>query len=85
MNQRSAAFDEGFIDGVNSARVCRIDITKIMPDPAQPRKDMDQQKLQNPAGNIKRHGIIQPVTVRPRGESCLIIAGERRWRAAQFP
>lgn len=68
MNQRSAAFDEGFIDGVNSARVCRIDITKIMPDPARPRKDMDQQKLQNPAGNIKRHGIIQPVTVRPRGE-----------------
>jgi len=85
MNQRSAAFDEGFIDGVNSARVCRIDITKIMPNPAQPRKDMDQQKLQNLAENIKRHGIIQPVTVRPRGESYLIIAGERRWRAAQFP
>lgn len=68
MNQRSAAFDEGFIDGVNGSRVCRIDITKIMPNPAQPRKDMDQQKLQNLAGNIKRHGIIQPVTVRPRGE-----------------
>lgn len=84
MNQRSAAFDEGFIDGVNSARVCRIDITKIMPNPAQPRKDMDQQKLQNLAENIKRHGIIQPVTVRPRGESYLIIAGERRWRAAQL-
>lgn len=82
--KRSAALDEGFMDSVNGSRVHQMDITRIIPNPAQPRKDMDQAKLQNLAENIKKNGIIQPITVRPRGDSYLIVAGERRWRAAQM-
>jgi ParB family transcriptional regulator, chromosome partitioning protein len=61
-----------------------IDVDKIEPNEFQPRHDMDDARLDELAQSIKANGIIQPIVVR-RGEKdrYRIIAGERRWRAAQ--
>jgi ParB family chromosome partitioning protein len=50
----------------------------------QPRRDMDPQALEELANSIRTQGIIQPLIVRPAGDQYEIIAGERRWRAAQL-
>jgi ParB family chromosome partitioning protein len=59
-------------------------IEEIYPSPEQPRRRFDEAKLAELAGSIKVHGIITPLVVRPReGGGYYLIAGERRWRAAQ--
>ncbi len=59
-------------------------IEEIYPSPEQPRRRFDEGKLAELADSIKVHGIITPVVVRPRdGGGYYLIAGERRWRAAQ--
>ncbi len=63
-----------------------IPIEKILPNPAQPRRDFDSTGLRELAKSIGEKGVIQPLIVRPDSEiedSFLIVAGERRWRAAQ--
>ena len=56
----------------------------IVPQRGQPRQHFDPQKLDELAQSIKEHGLLEPIVVRRRGESQFeIIAGERRWRAAQ--
>ncbi len=63
--------------------VTEVDISKIKPNPNQPRKNFDEEALNDLAASIKVHGIIQPIVVnKERDGSYLIIAGERRWRAA---
>ncbi|MEP7259193.1 MAG: ParB/RepB/Spo0J family partition protein, partial [Flavitalea sp.] len=63
----------------------RIAITDIEPNPRQPRKDFDEQALQELAHSIKLHDLVQPVTVSalPNGKFRLI-SGERRWRASKL-
>jgi ParB family transcriptional regulator, chromosome partitioning protein len=62
-----------------------LPIAAIVPNPDQPRGDFDTEKLNELAQSIRANGIIQPVTVRPVGEHKYeLIAGERRWRAAQI-
>ncbi len=65
-------------------RVQRVPTTKVVPCPFQPRKDFTQDSLKELADSIKEQGIIQPLIVRKRGDSFELIAGERRWRAAQI-
>lgn len=60
-----------------------IAIADIHPNPAQPRRHFDEAALVELADSIARHGLIQPVVVRPHGAGYQIVAGERRWRAAQ--
>ena len=63
-----------------------MDITKIAPHPNQPRQHFDEEALADLAASIRQHGILQPILVRPRSDQTdfyEIIAGERRWRAAQ--
>jgi len=68
--------------GLNSARL--IPITDLSPDPDQPRKTFDEEKLKELATSIKEKGIIQPITVRPSDNGkYVIVVGERRFRAAQ--
>ena len=69
----------------NSTGVLEIDINKIKPNPNQPRKNFDQDALNELAASIKVHGIVQPIVLnqQPDGQY-LIIAGERRWRAANI-
>ncbi len=59
-----------------------IDVDLIEPNPLQPRKDFDEEKLVALGASIKADGVLQPILVRRAGEKYQIIAGERRWRAA---
>lgn len=64
--------------------VSDISINAIKPNPFQPRKDFDEEKIKELALSIKEHGLIQPIVVRTRGDFYELIAGERRWRALQM-
>jgi ParB family chromosome partitioning protein len=61
----------------------RIMMDEIEPNPLQPRQDFDEQKLAHLVSSIKAHGVLQPIIVRKTADKYQIIAGERRWRAAQ--
>src|ERR687884_231956 len=60
-----------------------IDIDLIEPSPAQPRTHFDEVRLEELAQSIRSNGIVQPLLVRRRGGRYQLVAGERRWRAAQ--
>jgi ParB family chromosome partitioning protein len=60
-----------------------IDIARIRPNPAQPRQHFDEDSLAELAESIAAHGVLQPILVRAVDEGYELIAGERRWRAAQ--
>lgn len=65
--------------------VREIRISLIEPDRNQPRSDFDEERLNELAENIRQHGVLQPILVRPFGEDrYMIVAGERRWRAARI-
>jgi ParB family transcriptional regulator, chromosome partitioning protein len=59
------------------------DIDRLEPNDFQPRRDVDDSRLQDLAQSIRANGIIQPIVVRRIGDRFQIIAGERRWRAAK--
>jgi len=65
-------------------KVQQLGLERIRPSPFQPRKDFSPEALQELADSIKEQGIIQPLIVRPRNGFFELIAGERRWRAAQL-
>ncbi|WP_105167149.1 ParB/RepB/Spo0J family partition protein [Pseudoalteromonas sp. T1lg23B] len=63
----------------------RLPIEFLKPGKYQPRKDMSEQALEELASSIRAQGVLQPIVVRPTGDNQFeIIAGERRWRAAQL-
>jgi len=62
----------------------RLPLTRIRPCALQPRKDFSADALRELADSIREQGIVQPLIVRPRGDGYELIAGERRWRAAQI-
>ncbi len=64
--------------------VIYVDINDIMPNASQPRKTFDEEKLQELADSIEKHGLIQPIVLRKSGKGFEIVAGERRWRAARL-
>jgi len=64
-------------------RVHQIDLARIVPSTLQPRKDFGREALQELIDSIRQHGVIQPLIVRQVGARFELIAGERRWRAAQ--
>ena len=63
--------------------ILNIDISRIARDPKQPRQHFDAQGLDELAQSIREQGVLQPVLVRRVGDGYTLIAGERRWRAAQ--
>jgi ParB family chromosome partitioning protein len=67
-------------------RVYRIGLAEIDLNPGQPRQHFDRQALEELAASIERHGLIQPITVKPieGAERYLLVAGERRYRAHQM-
>jgi len=60
-----------------------VDLDLLAPNAFQPRVQFDETRLDELARSIKAHGVVQPIVVRPRGRTYEIVAGERRWRAAQ--
>jgi ParB family transcriptional regulator, chromosome partitioning protein len=65
------------------AREQRLPVEKLVPNPDQPRRHFDDTALAELAASIKEKGVIQPLIVRAKGDMFEIVAGERRWRAAQ--
>ena len=65
------------------AGVREIEIGKIRPNPHQPRKSFDEEALGELTRSIQDKGVLQPILVRSKGAGFEIVAGERRWRAAQ--
>ncbi|MDQ7032146.1 MAG: ParB/RepB/Spo0J family partition protein [Desulfonauticus sp.] len=61
-----------------------LDLALISPNPHQPRQVFDSEALKTLADSIQSKGVLQPILVRPKGEKYEIIAGERRFRAAQI-
>jgi ParB family chromosome partitioning protein len=64
--------------------VQRVPLDKVRPSALQPRKQFSEESLRELADSIREQGIVQPLIVRPRGDTFELIAGERRWRAAQL-
>ncbi|MCB1640886.1 MAG: ParB/RepB/Spo0J family partition protein, partial [Xanthomonadales bacterium] len=74
----------GDSDGLdNGQNVRELPIEQIRPGRYQPRTQMDPARLAELAASIKAQGLVQPVVVRVVGDGYELIAGERRWRAAQ--
>ena len=63
--------------------VREVEVGRIRPNPAQPRMHFDEQSIAELADSIAERGVLQPVLLRPDGENFQLVAGERRWRAAQ--
>jgi ParB family chromosome partitioning protein len=63
--------------------VREVEISRIKPNPNQPRMQFDESGLDELADSIRERGVLQPILLRPDGEDFQIVAGERRWRAAQ--
>jgi ParB family transcriptional regulator, chromosome partitioning protein len=64
------------------AQMREVPVSKILPNPAQPRLSYDEDSLTELASSIREHGVLQPILVRPSGSKFELIAGERRWRAS---
>ena len=64
-------------------KIYQVSLTSIVPSSLQPRKDFGREALQELIDSIRQHGIIQPLIVRQTNGRHELIAGERRWRAAQ--
>ncbi len=66
-----------------SRGVSEVEVGQIRPNPHQPRQHFDSDSLDELAASIAAKGVLQPILLRPAGDGYEIIAGERRWRAAQ--
>ncbi len=79
---KSIVFDEAA--AAKGESVSEIDINKIFANPNQPRKVFDETALNELSQSIKKHGVIMPIIVNRDGDKYMIIAGERRYRAAKL-
>ena len=69
----------------NNNGIQKINISQIIPNPSQPRKNFKDGELKELSLSIKNQGLIQPIIVKPTTDNQFqIIAGERRWRASQL-
>lgn len=64
-------------------RTAEIPLTKLAPNPFQPRQSMDPEEFASLVDSIRLHGVLQPIVVRPLRDKFEVVAGERRWRAAE--
>jgi ParB family chromosome partitioning protein len=79
----SALFGEAAAAEADRPECVYLAVSDVEPDEEQPRKSFDPDALAELADSIAEHGVIQPLTVRRRNGRYVIIAGERRWRAAR--
>ena len=77
-------FDPTAEEDAKGSKLLEIDIEKISRDEGQPRKSFSEESLAELAASIKEHGIIQPLVVIEENGKYIIVAGERRWRAAKM-
>lgn len=80
-----ALISTGEVTTSGSSSINEVDIHKIKANPNQPRRDFDEEAMEELAESIRQIGIIQPITLRKmEDDTYQIIAGERRWRASQL-
>jgi ParB family transcriptional regulator, chromosome partitioning protein len=85
MGRGLAAIIAASNDADSTQQLRELPIDLITPNPAQPRRRFDEEGLQALAGSLGEQGVLQPVLVRPKpGGTYELVAGERRWRAAQI-
>ena len=65
-----------------SNRIYQIPIDQIVPNPGQPRRHFEEQSMRELAESVRQHGVIQPLSVQKTGSGYMLVAGERRLRAA---
>jgi ParB family transcriptional regulator, chromosome partitioning protein len=75
-------FDPTAQQDVKVSHLRDIAIDQVVPDPDQPRRFFDENALNELTESVREHGVVQPIVVTPKGDKYLIVAGERRWRAA---
>ena len=75
--------DIGPVQGASSDRPKTVPIEHLSPNPQNPRRAFHEEPLDELTESIRHHGVMAPLLVRPVGDRFEIIAGERRWRAAQ--
>ena len=73
------------LDKIDENSIVSIKLDLIVPNPMQPRKSIDDEKIDELARSIERHGVIQPIIVKKVEDHYQIIAGERRWRRTSCP
>lgn len=78
------SFDGGTLADGQVSDLRHIKLTEIHPDPDQPRRNFDEEALNELAASVKEHGILQPIVVRPFEGGYMIVAGERRYRASKL-
>jgi ParB family chromosome partitioning protein len=78
-----ALLGRGSEDEPQEQKILEIPVADIHPNPSQPRQDFDPEALAELVGSIMRNGVLQPIIVRAEADGYQLIAGERRWRAAQ--
>ena len=84
-NLLDEAFDPTAEQDTKVSRLQELDIDKVSPNPEQPRRFFDEEALRELSISISEHGIVQPIVVTPeKNGKYLIVAGERRWRAAKM-
>lgn len=87
-NKEEAIVENGAeitIKEVKERKVDEVPLLRIKPNPNQPRTNFNKEELEELAESIKKDGLLQPILVRPIGDNQYqIIAGERRWQAAQL-
>lgn len=76
-------FDEPAVAEDERHKIVELDVERVMPNPDQPRKHFDEDQMTDLVESIREHGVLQPIIVAPKGDDYLIVAGERRWRAAK--
>ena len=79
----SALLPEPKAAPASPAGASEVAVDRLEANPWQPRSAMDPGRLAELAESIRQSGVVQPILVRPRGDRFQIVAGERRWRAAQ--
>ena len=77
-------FEEKIVSVTPKEEVIELKLSELRPNPYQPRKVFDAEKLQELANSIKEHGVFQPIIVKKSIKGYEIIAGERRYKAAQL-
>ncbi len=83
-HQTLQSFGQNTASNNEENRVYQLAVSKLVPGVYQPRQSFERESLTELAASIKEKGILQPITVRKVGERFEIVAGERRWRAAQI-
>src|SRR5262249_30460091 len=71
-------------EAVGEAELLQLPLSQVHPNPYQPRHHFDTERLQELASSLKTQGLLQPIVVRRQLNGFELIAGERRWRAAQI-